>query len=155
MKPEQRLQENIIKTLKDLQVKALHLSPPSHPGFPDLLCTYVNKFLMVELKVATHVGDQLFQSMFTRSQLPWIYNWLSDDQSPILVITECQDAYYSTIFHTKDDVVKALRLTTKEVFELPISNKLSSIGEVCECIFLTLAMDFDEIMDLEDGYNDL
>lgn len=145
MKPEALLQERLIKELKHLKVKALHLSPPSHPGFPDLLCTFVNRFLMVEIKVTDHVGDNKFQSLFTRSQLPWIYNWLNDEQASILVVTEVEDEYYTTIFSSKDQIVKALSMSVKEVFSSSFTNNLESLTEVAECIYLTLAMDFEEL----------
>lgn len=140
MTAEALFQKNIIDALRLEGIKALHLSPPSHPGFPDLLCTLVDRFMMVELKVIDSINDTAMRSMFTKAQLPWIYNWLNEDGAPIVIIVKIKETgtYFVILVIDKQDAVKLMSQTVRESFNLSVGFHFDSIGCVAGSVAGTM-----------------
>lgn len=63
-----------------------HLSPPSEPGFPDLVLWKGPLSIMIELKVIRSFdSSKRFGNIFTDAQLPWVVRWLQEGGMPIYV----------------------------------------------------------------------
>jgi hypothetical protein len=90
---ERKFEKRLIGALEKVGLKAIHLEPPGHPGWPDLLVVKYNRYLLVELK---SVKDDPQKAIFEPSQRPFHYNWEHDTGNAVMVVTEVrdEDSYY-------------------------------------------------------------
>lgn len=89
---EKRFQDHLMKELKHIGVGVIHLEPVGHAGFPDLLVTKDNLYLLVELKsIATAETGETFGSIFETGQLAWHATRVQNGDWPVLTLIECRD----------------------------------------------------------------
>lgn len=140
MKSEALFQKNLIDGLNGIGVRAFHLSPPSHPGFPDLLCTYQDRFMLIEVKQIDDFDDRPFQQLFTKAQLPWIHNWLKKDGCTITVAIQIKatDSYLALQFSEPKEIVSALTATLSEMMEFHGAFHFATIGLMIEAFGVTI-----------------
>jgi len=72
MKSEASLQERLIRKHKKEGWYVAHLSPPNHPGFPDLIAVKNCKIVMIEVKDFEKIGPrEKMANVFQKSQPPF------------------------------------------------------------------------------------
>ena len=68
------------------EIECFHLSPPNHPGFPDLLAVRDNKASLIEVKDFNKIGpkEKMFR-IFTDAQPPFFLKMIAA-KTPVHVV---------------------------------------------------------------------
>jgi len=88
---EQTLQSRIKNEFEQQGWYAAHLSPPNHPGFPDLLLAKDGYVLLVEIKDFSKIGPkEKFSALFQEAQMPFYLKMIKHG-CPVLIIGNLGD----------------------------------------------------------------
>lgn len=109
----------MIARIKGLGGQAIHLEPIGHAGFPDLLVTKEDKYVLVELKSIRDISNAKFDSIFEQGQLSWYCKQLMDTDRPVVTLVEVRARQVVILYYfaTPGEALMAYSMTLREVFD--------------------------------------
>ncbi len=106
MANEEKLQDRIKKYFEEKYYGiCYHLSPPEHPGFPDLMVCTLFATELVEVKDFTGLSiNSKIKNHFTKFQIPWITRHLKKASHVQLAFTYQKIDYIFTIGSIEESI---------------------------------------------------